>query len=81
MKVELINGKLFINSDEVMVVCFKNGTTQTFPIDSTETLVLDDSCGNSTAGVLGNHNTTVVGKNIINGSVVSCGGDFRLGDG
>lgn len=80
MKLELISGQLFVDGKEVMLIAFKDATTQTFPIESSETLIIHNSGGNSSATVLGNKNTTISGKNIVTGNI-TCKGDFRIGDG
>lgn len=81
MKISFINGVLKIDDKEVQGIVFLDGSfiQYPFPTDSNEIFV-DGTC--STAAASGSRNTVISGRNIISpGSVIKCGGDFRLGDG
>ncbi len=80
MKVNLNNGKLVINDQEVLTVLFKNGSVLHFPIPDTNEILVEGSGGSNSTTIRGNGNIAITGKNIISGNV-SCNGDFRLGDG
>lgn len=76
MTITLIDGVLKVDGKEVVMLIFKDHKTMNFPIDSTDTVIVEQ--GSSTA--IGKNNTAITGKNIVTGNI-SCKGDFRLGDG
>ena len=81
MKITSINGVLKINDKEVLTVVFVDGQTMRFPTDDANEILVE-SGNENTAAAFGNRNTVISGKNVISpGSVIKCGGDFRLGDG
>lgn len=81
MKASLINGKLAIEGREVLTVVFTDGSAQSFPIGSNETIEITNTGDSTEINTRGNGNQSISGKNIISGaSLISVGGDFRLGD-
>lgn len=73
MTFELLNGRLFIDNQEVLTVIYKSGEITKFPIAQTQEkiFVKENASGISITN----------SKNVITpGSTIFCGGDFKLGD-
>lgn len=82
MTVSLEGGVFTIDGKEVLTAVFKDGTTMRFPTERDDSLIVADPSTQSIAGAVGYKNTAISGKNIVApGSVISCKGDFRVGDG
>lgn len=75
--IQLIDGKLFVDGQEVFQIMFTDGSAIYAPFGDM-CLGIDETTILNT----GKNATIISGKNIVSPeSVINCKGDFRLGDG
>lgn len=84
MKVKLENGRLWVDGKEVSCILFKpdgQSIPMHFPLESSgdKIEIADDSDSNVSVAAIGFGNKVSM-KNVNTGNV-TCGGNFRLGDG
>lgn len=79
MNIQLLNGNLFINNNEVSTVVYKNGEVQVFPIKDYNAIDITHGNNNS-IDVKGDGNFVVQQKNVISGATIITAGSFHLGD-